>query len=114
MHFRCRVWQAQILEVIRCHLLLEHPCDVYKIIRHENANLLKSPVVFLSFTKLLYVSSAASAILNSSKGDNSFRLMRERYVCSVTAWWPRIPLKKSMGSVFMLHGLVEIPAVLQK
>ena len=25
MHFRCRVWQAQILDVIRCHLLLEHP-----------------------------------------------------------------------------------------
>ena len=42
MHFRCRVWhwQAQILDVIRCRLLLEHPCDIYKIIRHENANLL--------------------------------------------------------------------------
>ena len=50
MHFRCRVWQAQILNGIRCHLLLEQLCDVYKIIRHENANLLKSSVVFLSFT----------------------------------------------------------------
>ena len=50
MHIRCRVWQAQILDVIRCHLLLEHPCDVYKNIRHENANLLKYTVVFLSFT----------------------------------------------------------------
>ena len=51
MHFRCRVWhwQAQILDVIRCHLLLKHPCDVDKI-RPENANLLKSSVVFLSFT----------------------------------------------------------------
>ena len=28
----------------------EYPCDVCKIIRHEIANLLKSSVVFLSFT----------------------------------------------------------------
>ena len=30
-------------------LLQKHPCDVDKI-RHKNANLLKSSVVFLSFT----------------------------------------------------------------
>ena len=51
----CRVWQAQILDVIHCHLLLEHPCDVYKIIRHENAKLLKYSVVFLLTTTLIAV-----------------------------------------------------------
>ena len=50
MHFRCRAWQAQILDVISNHLLLVHPCDVYKFIRHENTNLLTFSVVFFSFT----------------------------------------------------------------
>ena len=50
MHFRCRVSLAQILEVIRSDLLLEHPCNVYNVIRHENANLLTFSVIFLSIT----------------------------------------------------------------
>lgn len=48
MYFRCWVWQAQILDAIRGHLLLEHTCEVYKVIRHEDVNLLISSVVFLS------------------------------------------------------------------
>ena len=52
LQFRWRVWQAQIIimDVIRCHLLMEHSCNVYKIIRHENTNLLKYSMVFLLFT----------------------------------------------------------------
>ena len=36
------------MDVIHGHLLLEHTCDVYKVTRHEDVNLLTSSVVFLS------------------------------------------------------------------
>ena len=50
IHFRCRAWQAQIIDVIHSDLLLEHPCNVRKVIACENASLLASSIVFSSFT----------------------------------------------------------------
>ena len=83
MHFRCRVWQAQILDVIRCHLLLEHPCDVLRTLG------MKTPTYWnlqwcscRLLLKFLYVSSAASATLNSSKGDNSFNMITMCLLCN--------------------------------
>ena len=103
MHFRCRVRQAQILDVIRCHLFdlmiyleLEHPCYVYnyKITRHEHTNLLKllkSTVLLLSLTsynlKLLYVLSAATAILNLSEEDNTFNARTMCLLCNCLVLW---------------------------
>ena len=34
MHFRCRVWQAQIVDHV---LLLQHCSDLYEVMRHKNA-----------------------------------------------------------------------------
>lgn len=53
MHFRCRVWLAQILDVIHCDLFLGHLCDIYKVIRHENANLFTFSVVYCCTHHLL-------------------------------------------------------------
>ena len=52
--FRCRVWVAQILDVIHHDLLLQHHSDLYRVIRHENANLLSLIVFFLLSTVLDY------------------------------------------------------------
>ena len=76
----CKMQLFYCLEEICCHLLLEHLCDVYKISRHENSNLSKSSVVFLSFTTYI----AACIVYGLShfelikKGDISFN---ERMMC---------------------------------
>ena len=37
MHFRCRVWQVRILDVIHHVLLMQHCSDLYEVMRHKNA-----------------------------------------------------------------------------
>ena len=37
VHFRCWVWQAQILDVIHRVLLLQHHSDLYEASRHKVA-----------------------------------------------------------------------------
>ena len=50
IYSRCRAWQAQIIDIIHSDLLLEHPCNVHKVIACENASLLVFSIVFSSFT----------------------------------------------------------------
>lgn len=39
LYFRCRAWQAQILDANCCDVLPEDWSNVYEVIRHENAKL---------------------------------------------------------------------------
>ena len=85
-HFRCRVWQAQILDVIHCHLLLKHPCDVCKIIRHENTYWNLQWYACHLILKLLYVSYRLLPQPFWTHWRETIHLMRVWCVCSVTAW----------------------------
>ena len=90
MHFRCRVWQAQILDVTHCRWLLAHPCYVYKVIWHENAIITCWHLLWSSchlLLKLLYLLSAASAILNSSTGDLMIWYGNQFYLLKAVIWF---------------------------
>ena len=56
MHFRCRVWQAQILDVIHCVLLLQHHSDLYEVSRHKVAtyDILSGFLLVIYCVELLY------------------------------------------------------------
>ena len=66
VYFRCRVWQSQILNVIRCVVLQQYPCELYRAIRREKGILLQSAIAFLSCSASNFLTIiSSSAIANS-------------------------------------------------
>ena len=90
MHFRCRVWQAQILDVIHHVLLLQYHRDLYEyeVTWHKKCYPLKSSVVFF----LLF---NASVVQNSVK------------VCCIGQFEPL--LEGSFHLVLLMDTHVSVP-----
>ena len=104
VHFRCRAWQARILDADRCDLLREDSSDVYKAVRHENTDLWTCSVLVALVVYCVRPNECARCLLRPF--SNFCRKEGSRTRAMPVAMQSGLPIYHLLGTTAKLRGVI--------